>query len=149
MPGRWGPAGPGEHAREVAMSRRSVRRSAIGALSGAAIAVLLLALGGSAQGRGDPPCPAGALCVWEHSDFDGKRVVVTGTGISNEIAEKMDDEVSSVFNRRGKASRLYARKNANGDTFCVSPQAEIPFVGGEFNDVASSSKLTKKPGCPF
>jgi Peptidase inhibitor family I36 len=131
------------------MGGGSVRRAVMaGGGSVVVAAAVALALGGPAEGRGGPPCPKQALCVWQHEDFQGKRVVITGTGISNEIAEKLDDEATALFNRRGKVSRLYARKNANGNVFCAGPQDQIPNFG-DFNDMASSSKLTSKPGCPF
>jgi Peptidase inhibitor family I36 len=125
-----------------------------GAAFAVAVAASALVVSGTASAGGEakgPPkvCPSKALCVFSSDNFMGDRVVVRRKGISNKIAEQMDDATSSVVNTRGKVSRLYKGKNANGGVFCVNAHAAVPSVGPDFNDTASSSKLTTKIGCPF
>lgn len=125
------------------MNRKGLTLAALAAALG------LIALApGNVGARGEaPPCPKKTLCVWEDASYQGVRVKIDGRGISNEIAQKLDDQASSVYNRRGDVSYLYTDQNGEGESFCIEPKDYIGFISG-FNDVASSSKLTKKNHCP-
>ena len=124
-----------------------------GSLDGGYRAGAVVALNGSEDYtryiyQGPPPCPRKTLCVWEDENYQGKRLTIDGKGISNKLAHKMDDAVTSVYNRRNGASLLYPDKNGEGESYCVEPKATAANVGVEFNDVFSSSKLTAKDECP-
>jgi hypothetical protein len=99
-----------------------------------------------------PPCPKRTLCVWKDENYQGKRLTIEGKGVSNEIAHKMNDEVTSFYNRRGGVSYLYDGKNATDGSYCIPQKGYAANIGGVFNDLASSSKLTRHmipdPGPP-
>lgn len=119
-------------------------------LVGLAVAVGALTLASAGGGAPvGPPCPKNTVCVWKHSNFEGNRLTIEGRGVSNEISKKMNDEVSSAYDRRERVAYLYTDKSAEGDAYCLEPNVPISYVGDLFNDVASSSKLTKKDRCPL
>ncbi len=127
-----------------ALSRHHTAAS-IGAL--AVLVGLVLALSASAVSGAKripfPPCPKQTLCVFEHDNFEGQRVKIGGTGVSNKLADEMNNQASSYYNRRGRVSFLYVGRNAEGERECAAPrEAETSLPG--FNDLASSTKLTKK-----
>jgi hypothetical protein len=118
------------------------------AMAGATAVVVALNVVGSAA-AGVKACPSKTLCVWEHADFDGKLVKITKKGVSNKLAEKMNNEASSVINNFNKRAFLYDKRNAEGDRFCLAGGDQVPFIG-DFNDLASSSKVTKSDKlCPL
>jgi hypothetical protein len=107
-------------------------------------------IAGGAEQRVEPSCPKRTLCVYEHDQWEGQRVKITETGISNKLAEQMNNRASSAWNRRGKTAVLYTGKNAHGGRLCIRPGGfpDILSLAG-FNDVASSTKLSKKAtACP-
>ena len=75
-------------------------------------------------------------------------MVIQGKGISNKLARDMNDAASSAENTRGRVSFLYAKKDGKGESYCLDPETAYPSLAG-FNDVASSSKNTKKNHCPL
>jgi len=120
-------------------------------LSAAAAAMLILLglapLGNQARGV-TPVCPRGYLCVFEDANYGGQVVKFHRLGLSNRLADKMDDAASSVMNRRGGVSYLYEDPDGGGGSFCLEPHQSSTYVGDQFNDVASSTRLTKKNHCP-
>jgi sarcosine oxidase delta subunit len=107
-------------------------------------------LGDEARAGGEA-CPAKTLCVWEHNEGAGQLVKIAKDGISNKLAEKMNNGASSVINNRNKRAYLYDRRNGKGTKVCLSPGAEVGDLGSfaDFNDLASSSKNTdRKSDCP-
>ena len=106
------------------------------------------ALGGSATAK-LAACPDKALCVWENDNYGGQLVVIQGKGISNKLARDMDDAASSAENTRGRVSFLYPKKNGKGESYCLEPETAYSSLGSGFNDVASSSKNTKRNHCPL
>ena len=100
------------------------------------------------RARRGPPCPDKALCVFEHNDYAGQRIVIKRRGVSNKLFKQLDDTASSVINTRGKVSHLYSEKGGEGDAYCVEPGGTTNDLGG-YNDLASSSKNTRKNQCPI
>jgi hypothetical protein len=124
------------------------RRAGAAAIAVTAAALAVASVGGTAS-AGPPACPEKTLCVWQHADFDGQLVKITKKGVSNKLAEKMNNEASSVINNFNKRAFLYDKRNAEGDRFCFAGGDEVPNLG-PFNDLASSSKVTKSDKlCPF
>jgi hypothetical protein len=118
------------------------------ALTGGCLA-MLASLGGEASAGVPLLCPEKTLCVFADNDFGGQVVKIDGKGVSNKLAKKMDDQASSVINTRGKRAYLYEMKNGNGSRFCIDPHSSVVSLGG-FNDLASSSKNSRKAGlCPL
>ena len=97
--------------------------------------------------RAPIPCPKRTLCLWKHSNYAGKRIEIQGKGLSNQIANQLNNEVSSGYNRRSAVSYLYEGKHGEGDFFCFVAKEEVSYVGDAFNDVASSSRLTTQDLC--
>jgi hypothetical protein len=125
-------------------------RLALLALGGAAVA-LLASLGGSASAGPTPLCPEKTLCVFEHNEAGGQVVKLTKKGVSNKLAKKMNNEASSVLNETNKRIFLHDKRNGKGDRVCISPFGGTASLAdfGDFNDRASSSKITKnKEDCP-
>jgi hypothetical protein len=128
------------------MNRKGMTIAALAAAIG-----LIALVPGSGSARGPiplPPCPKKTLCVWQDG-YVGEKLKIDGKGISNEIARKLDDEVSSFYNRRNGVAYLYEDKNAKGDRYCIPPKGHTDYIGDFFNDRVSSSKLTSKDGCPI
>jgi hypothetical protein len=99
------------------------------------------------KARRGPPCPDKALCVFEHNDYAGERIVIKRKGVSNKLFKRFDETASSVINTRNKFSNLYADKGGEGAAYCVEPGGAVSDLGG-FNDLASSSKNARKKECP-
>jgi maltose-binding protein MalE len=128
----------------------SPRRILVALALAAGCLAVVAQLGGKAQ-AGIEPCPEKTLCVWQHNDGGGQLVKIKSDGISNKLAEKMNNEASSLINNRGKRSYLYDKRNGQGAKICLSPHDSFSDLGAEFgfNDLASSSKNTdKKSDCP-
>jgi hypothetical protein len=98
---------------------------------------------------GDPSvCPKQTLCVWGDSFYSAQLVKMKNVGVTNKLGKKMDDQASSVFNRRGRVSYLYADADGQGESYCIEPHQKITFLTF-YNDVASSARLTKhRKQCP-
>ena len=92
------------------------------------------------------PCPDKALCVFEHNDYAGERIVIKREGVSNKLFKRFDETASSAINNRGKASYLYSEKNAEGDWFCIERRSGVGDMGS-FNDAASSSRNAGGRNC--
>ena len=113
-----------------------------------AVLSLGLPVGASGAHRYDA-CPKRTVCVFADINFIGERVTLTKPGISNKLANKMNNEASSVVNDRGKAVFLYDNKNGHGVATCIAPHTYAEDLSDRtFNDMASSSKLTKREHCP-
>jgi hypothetical protein len=122
-----------------------------GLIAVGALGALSASLGGSASAGTKPLCPKKTLCVWADDKGGGQLVKIKKDGISNKLAEKMNNEASSVINNRNRRSYLYDKRNGKGEKVCLSPHAEIVSLGAfaDFNDMATSSKnAKKKKACP-
>jgi Peptidase inhibitor family I36 len=127
-----------------------MRRSHFGLVALGTFAAVALAVPGEG-GAGGLGCPDDRVCVWEHDDGNGVQVKLRGRGVSNKLADKMNNEASSLFNNTGGAMFLYDKRNAKGDRVCFGPSVEVPsftIAGKGFNDRASSAKLTGRDDCP-
>jgi hypothetical protein len=114
---------------------------------GAALA-LWLPVGASGAHRYDA-CPKQTVCVFADVNLVGEKVKLTKPGVSNKLAVKMNNQASSVVNDRAKAVFLFDKKDGKGVSICIGPHSYVEDLEDrEFNDVASSSKLTKRDHCP-
>ena len=115
----------------------------------AATAVALISTAGDAGARGGG-CPDNKLCIWKHEGFDGQRVKIGGSGVSNKLAREMNNHAHSVRNNLDTAAFLYEKKNANGDFICFDPDTEDQNLGlSGFQDRASSTRITNGNICPM
>ena len=75
---------------------------------------------------------------------------IKSDGISNKLAEKMNNEASSFINNRNRRAYLYDKRNGEGERICLGPTVSAPSLGAySFNDLASSSRNSKvKKDCP-
>ena len=133
----------------TSMFARRARVALLGACLAAALMAVMVSLTGTA-GAGGTGCPSKTLCVYGSDNFAGDVVKISKDGISNKIAEKLNNAASSVVNNRNRRSFLYDGKNGKGERVCITPHAEITSLGAfSFNDLASSSKNTNnKTECP-
>lgn len=130
--------------------RRRRMAIAAGAMTMAVAVGAGLAMSGSATARGDT-CPDGKLCIWENNEGGGQQVNISGKrGISNKLANKMNNEASSLVNATDVKVFLYDRRNAKGESRCFFPGDEVADLGADsgFNDIASSTKVARGETCP-
>lgn len=96
-----------------------------------------------------PGCPEGKLCVWEHNTQGGEVVKIGGSGKSNKLFKKMNNEASSLINNRDEKAFLYDKRNGNGERRCFEPGETVDSLGDTgFNDLASSSRNAVGDICP-
>jgi hypothetical protein len=115
----------------------------------AGIAAVALGVMPATVGARGASCDKGTLCIWADASYSGQQVNLKHKGISNKLAEKMDNLASSVKNRRDTVAFLYTDTDGLGDSYCVEPHQKVDFLG-LFNDVASSTKITAhKHHCPL
>jgi len=106
------------------------------------VALTALALSPAAAQASSSHCPQGALCVWTGKDFKGQRLVITHIGVSNVIADVMNNEVSSVKNHYKFTAWLYEKRNAEGGNICLQSGGQTNLGGSfGFNNEASPSRL--------
>jgi Peptidase inhibitor family I36 len=105
---------------------------------------------GAAPAR--PECPQNSLCVWTKANYTGDRLVLDKLGASNKIFKRMDDKVSSARLRYpGGAAELYEDTGGGGDSLClldapgVRKYPDLSEVGGGYNNIVSSSRLSDEP----
>lgn len=121
-------------------------------LGATAVALGVVAVGslGATASAGPPACPQKTLCIYEQVKGGGEVVKITDGGISNKLATKMDDEASSVINRRRGRAYLYEKEDGKGRKVCISPHDSIAgLVDYSFDNLASSSKNSDNENdCP-
>jgi Peptidase inhibitor family I36 len=93
-------------------------------------------------------CHPGHLCVWAKPNAGGAKVSLSKSGVSNELANKMNNKASSAINNREGAIFLYDRRDGNGDQICMEPLSKANLSMFNFDNKASSSKLTNRNHCP-
>lgn len=125
------------------LSHRMRRVVTIAALAVVALTVAGMPAGASRTEKGATgKCPADSLCLFQKDDYKGQRVVISGFGVSNRIANQMDDEASSAKNRTGNGAILYELEDAGGEDVCIGlKEPDLDTI--EFDDFTSSTKLPK------
>ena len=120
----------------------------------AAAAAILLALAvanpfaGAAAKRGS--CSTGQVCFFSDADFQGQEVRVARKGISNKLAEKMNNQASSVVSFRDGATVVYDKRNGKGFRICLNPGTKTTDLSlADFDDRATSTRNTSKSHCRF
>jgi hypothetical protein len=97
----------------------------------------------------DGYCPAGRVCMWEDSNYQGSRYVdVSGTpGYGYEIDWwNGDNEISSIDNASGSWVNVFDGDGYTGRLlFCVAPHQRIPDL--YFSDMAESFSVTSWALC--
>jgi hypothetical protein len=129
--------------------RFNARRVVVGFVAAAAMVAMIASLGG--QASAGPPCPEKTLCLFEHNGFTGQVVKIRKDGVSNKLAEKMNNQASSAVNNLRTRAFLYEKRNGKGDKICLQHKDYWESLGTtfDFNDVASSSRNTKnRDDCP-
>jgi hypothetical protein len=129
---------------------------------GAGALVLALAVGASGaasagSAKAGSGCPEDTLCLWSKKDYKGDKVEITKVGeVSNKLAEKLNNEASSVKNKFDRDATLYAKRDGAGDQSGICPLESIPNLG-DFSNRASSSlvfapvsakRICKRSGAP-
>ena len=109
-------------------------------------------LGAAAKAKAKPACPKDALCLWDKENYEGFRVVVKGNGLSNKVADQMNDLTSSVYlNRKDRIAVLYQDVDGEGDSICLyeDNRWRSNKIGAPFDDAISSTRVKKNlpPSC--
>jgi hypothetical protein len=112
------------------------------------IAVLMSLAVVPPHASGGTGCPNLKLCVWSGTNNTGTGLKIRGdVGVSNKIANYLNNQASSAHNLTGHAVYLYDRRNAEGDKVCIEPGDYVSDLQ-TFNDRASSSKVKSSDVCP-
>jgi hypothetical protein len=95
-------------------------------------------------------CPDFTLCVWENVNRVPQLVEISNRrGVSNKLARLMNNKASSVENDTGFVAFLYKKRDGKGARICLTPGAIQDDLGLlSFEDVASSTRVTRRSVCP-
>jgi hypothetical protein len=102
--------------------------------------------GAATKAKAKPECPKNALCLWDEENYEGQRVVVKDTGLSNKIFDKMNDLTSSVFlNRKDRVAILWTDFAGQGAAVCLHEENRWRNnkLGAPFDDSISSTKIRR------
>jgi hypothetical protein len=113
--------------------------------------VLTPAVGEAAKGGADKSCPDDAICAWTKAGFEGKRVVISGKGVSNKIGNQINNKTSSIKNRFETTIFVYDKRNGAGESRCVGGLGRVRNLGGsyDFENRVASSDAPEDPGPCF
>jgi Peptidase inhibitor family I36 len=121
------------------------------ATSAAAVALaftgLELTAAAPAAAAADPSsCPANAVCMYEHANFEGTAVYsVLGdgfpSGVCAVINTDFDNRISSIVNNTPRNLVWYVDANCQGNSFITTPFSQTAYVGDAFNDRLTSTRL--------
>jgi hypothetical protein len=109
------------------------------------------AVGEAAKGGAKKSCPDNAICAWTKKGFEGKRVVVSGGGVSNKIGNQINNKTSSIKNGFETTIFIYDKRNAAGELRCLSGLGRVRNLGGSyaFDNRVASSNAPVDPGACF
>lgn len=82
-------------------------------------------------------CASGYLCLWQDSNYNGRRLQFSSTGCHNLGNYGFNDEASSWRNRLNRYARLRWDSNCNGNYITASSGASSSSMGS-WNDEVSS-----------
>lgn len=90
-------------------------------------------------------CPENAICVWENVGYQGRRIVVEGKGLSNEIGEKFNDQASSVKFTGSTTGILYRDFDGEVVGVCLDDARRRVrnLANASFDEEASSSRISR------
>jgi len=113
-----------------------------------ALIALTPAAGDAAKSKGKSGCPDDAICVWKKADYQGKRLIVKGDGVSNKIGNKINNKTSSIKNGFDKTIFIYDKRNAKGESRCLGAKDKVADLAGSyvFDDLTTSSEVPDDPG---
>jgi hypothetical protein len=97
-------------------------------------------------------CPAGKVCLWAGEFATQEQINVSDRkGVSNKVGDKMNNQASSVENDTDYAVFLYDKRNARGERICIEPTGTVvnQLSALTFDNVTSSTKVTRKEACPL
>lgn len=106
-----------------------------GALTVSVAALCVLPASAAADPSG---CPDGSYCFWSKQNYEGKRVVISKSGISNKLFNEMNKRASSMKNRRSDYVIIYTQKNGSGFSACFAGPNLSNLA--EFDNDGSSSR---------
>ena len=93
----------------------------------------------SAVAYGD--CPAGWLCLWEHSNYAGRMLKFRDAGYWQNLTNYgFNDKMSSWRNRRGLDAEWSYHTGGGGTQRCMDNGAASSSLGGD-NDEASAIRI--------
>ncbi|WP_437720498.1 peptidase inhibitor family I36 protein [Sorangium sp. So ce861] len=89
-------------------------------------------------------CPRGFVCLWEHVDYKGRMLRFKGSQgwINLGGAFGFNDKTSSWCNRTSRDAQLSFHTNGQGRATCLQNNACSPRMAGDWNDEASSVRIT-------
>lgn len=130
----------------MTFSRISRRVAASAAAAALAFTGLELTAVAPAAAADPASCPANAVCMYEHANFEGTAVYsVLGdgfpSGVCAVINTDFDNHISSIVNNTPRNLVWYVDAGCQGASFITTPFSQTPYVGNAFNDQLTSVKL--------
>lgn len=93
-------------------------------------------------------CPSGSFCLYEHRDFEGRRLpAYKNSGV---LASRDWDTLSSAVNRTNSALCLYNAGNGDGRYYLVAtvrPRTNLIYIGDKTNDMVDAWVLSANGSC--
>jgi len=89
-------------------------------------------------------CPSGYVCLWRHNGYEGRMVKFNRSEgwVNLGGAFDFNDQASSWCNKTGRDAQLSFHTNGEGRTTCLQNNTCSPSVAGDWNDEASSVRIT-------
>jgi hypothetical protein len=89
-------------------------------------------------------CPRGRVCLWQHVDYKGRMLQFQRSEgwVNLGGALGFNDQVSSWCNKTGRDAQLSFHTNGGGRTTCLQNNTCSTRVSGDWNDQASSVRIT-------
>ncbi|UQA54806.1 peptidase inhibitor family I36 protein [Polyangium aurulentum] len=89
-------------------------------------------------------CPRGHVCLWQHVNYRGRMLKFSRSEgwVNLGGAMGFNDQVSSWCNNTGRDAQLSFHTNGGGRTTCLQNNTCSTRVSGDWNDEASSVRIT-------
>ncbi|GIJ47396.1 hypothetical protein Val02_42820 [Virgisporangium aliadipatigenens] len=130
----------------MTFSRISRRVAASAAAAALAFTGLELTAAAPASAADPSSCPANAVCMYEHADYEGVAVYSVlddgfPSGVCAAINSDFNDRISSIVNNTPRNLIWYVDADCQGASFTLAPNGRISYVGGTFNDRLTSVRI--------
>ena len=83
-------------------------------------------------------CPSGKVCLFKDAYYGGLLGYRSGNQGTTNISYTNNDEMSSWSNKSGYLGAWYSDANGGGSCYAMNSYTNNYYVGGWFNDKASS-----------
>lgn len=87
-------------------------------------------------------CPAGWVCLWEHSNYSGQMVAFSECCSWKNLSDvSFNNVMSSWRNRKAVDAKIADFAGGDGDRLCLNSWSSDGWIGATWNDRASSIKV--------